>query len=364
MSGGVRLHICQLCRGLDPTFYSHHLVTNVTDSDPTYLASPLDSFSVTNLPITHTVSMKDLFNLCTLYNSMKRKQFDIVHGHGAKGGVYARIFGKLVGAKVVYTPHGGSSHEKTYRLAGWLQTKVEKLLISYTDMFVFESNYAKIQFTNKIGSVVRPSIVNYNGINLPPSDQTTLDSQLQTPIIIGAFGRLEHAKGFDLLIKAIQILIVKNSLGVCCRIYGEGEDFPLLNNLIRKLQLQKQILLMGHSLEVSKDMANCDIIVHPSRFDSMPYVPLEAMRAGKPVVVTEVGGLPEIVTDGVNGLLARPSPESIAEQVLKLCQDHHLRQNIVSNMYPKLKQQFTSQTMLSNIDSVYRSLLNSNKPES
>ena len=357
MSGGVRLHVCQLCRGLDSKFYSHHLVTNVTDSDPTYRAAPLDCTPVMNLPITHTISIKDLINIYAIYRNMKNERIDIVHGHGTKGGFYARIFGKLAGAKVVYTPHGGSSHDRTYRSTQFLQTNAEKLLASYTDMYVFESDYAKVQFAHKLNSEVGPSFVNYNGIDIGASDPTSSCYQLQTPIVIGAFGRLEHAKGFDLLIQAVQLLIVNYSLPVCCRIFGEGEDYSVLKDLIVKLGLNRQVSLMGHSLQVPKDMANCDIVVHPSRFDSMPYVPLEAMRAGKPVIVTNVGGLPEIITDGVDGLLAKPEPQNIAHKVLKLCQDDQLRQTLIKNAYPTLRQRFSLQHMLSNIDSIYRSLL-------
>lgn len=353
----MRLHICQLCGGLDAQFYRHHLVTNVTDSDPTYRASPLDSISVKNLPITHTISTRDLGNIILIYRMFKSQHIDIVHGHGAKGGLYARICGKLTGAKVVYTPHGGISHERRHGWTSTIQNKVEKFLRPSTDMYVFESKYAKAQFSKIIGPVSEMSFVNYNGIQPRASDQELVPTPVQTPIVIGAFGRLEYAKGFDLLVRAIKILTEEYFVPITCKIYGEGKDHYILQKLIQKLNLGDQVLLMGHALQVMDEMASCDIIIQPSRFDSMPYVPLEAMQLGKPLVVTRVGGLPELVTDDLDGLLAKPEPRDIADKLRRLCSDSDLRQHLTTNAFFKLRSRFSSTTMLRNIDSIYRSLI-------
>jgi glycosyltransferase involved in cell wall biosynthesis len=360
MSGGVRLHISQLSHGLDSNFYHHHLVTNVKDGDPTFRASPPSSISISNIEINHALATRDLLNIIYLYLSLRKHRFDIIHGHGAKGGLYARLVGRILRTKVVYTPHGGNLHDRH----GWWTTKfqasVEKFLFYLTDAFVFESNYARDQFVRKIGKTDNRFVVNYNGIRSKLPHTAPLPDSHRDTIFITAFGRLEYAKGFDLLISAIKILVTKKQLSVFCRIYGEGEEVVSLQNLITDLNLQDKVQLMGHTPEVEQSMAECDIVVQPSRFDSMPYVPLESMSAGKPIIVTRVGGLPEIVTDGVDGLLANPDAEDIATKVAILCRDDTLRQTLVANGYLTLKDKFSLDSMLNGLDMTYKSFFPSN----
>ena len=115
--------------------------------------------------------------------------------------------------------------------------------------------------------------------------------------------------------------------------------------------------MMGHSTEVLQDMLNCDIIVHPSRLDSMPYVPLEAMRAGKAVIATKVGGLPELITDHYNGLLAEPDSQDIAKHVQLLLQSDQLRTDLAKNGFARVRNEFSENVMLETLDSIYRSLV-------
>ena len=363
MSGGVRLHISQICTNLPHSIYDHHVVTNVEDSDASYRAKPLAATPVTDVPITHNFTISDLINIVSIVLRLRSKRFDIVHGHGAKGGLYARIVGRLCGAKTVYTPHGGIGHSSHYRWSQKLQTTVENVLNPLTDAYLFESNYAKIQFSKFVKHRQHRFYVNYNGLPLPSDYADPTPSALGAPIVIGAFGRLEYAKGFDLLISAIHTLITKHSLSLICRIYGEGDEYSILQKQIKELCMNQYAFLMGHSHNVLQDMASCDIIVQPSRFDSMPYVPLEAIHVGKPIIVTHVGGLPEIVTDGVNGLLVVPNVDDIASKIKRLCLDDLLRSNLVKMAYLNLEKRFSIDMMLQGIDSLYKSLIsNSSRP--
>jgi glycosyltransferase involved in cell wall biosynthesis len=351
------MHITQIFRGLDRTSYVHHLATNISDSDHAYRAAPLHLHEVTSIPIVHRSPLSDLGNIWNVYSILSRRHFDIVHGHGAKGGLYARLLGRITGAKVVYTPHGGHSHDQTTGLTKRVHITSEAILAKWTDAYVFESHYAQNQFLKKIGLRDGTFWVNYNGISTGRSTPDFSTSRQNGEFVIGAFGRLEHAKGFDLLIKATKILTEAGFSDVKCRIFGEGEYFDNLNLLITRLNLSEHVRLMGYSHQVSNDMTACNIIVHPSRFDSMPYVPLEAMRAGKAVVATKVGGLPELISDQQNGLLAEPDATDIAAKIRTLMLSQPTRLRLARNGFTTIGRDFSAGGMLARLDSIYRYLV-------
>jgi len=357
MSGGVRVHISQIFGGLDPASYTHHLITNASDSDPAYQLQPFCSEDVTNLPITHGSVLTDILNLKRIQTLFADCNFDIIHGHGAKGGFYARLIGRTKGCPVIYTPHGGNSHDSGRGVQRIIQSTVETLLARAHDTYIFESKYAQKQFVQKFGRHYRNSYINRNGIRIGTVEPNFSSVRKTGHFLIGAFGRLEPAKGFDLLINAVHILLENGFSEVRCSIFGEGESHADLTSLINSLGISDHVTLMGHSTAVSQDMLNCDIIVHPSRLDSMPYVPLEAMRAGKAVIATNVGGLPELITDHYNGLLAKPDPKDIAKHIQSLLQSDQLRTDLAKNGFATVKNEFSENVMLETLDSIYRSLV-------
>ena len=357
MSGGVRVHISQIFRGLDPSSYTHHLITNASDSDLAYQSKPFCQQEVTSIPIVHGSPLTDIINLKRIHNIVRTGNFGIIHGHGTKGGLYARLLRGVTGSKVIYTPHGGSSHDQSRRAAKVIQSASETLLARATDAYIFESRYAQEQFIKIFGRHDKRFFVNHNGIHIGTMAPNLSTSGKPGRFIVGAFGRLESAKGFDLLIQAIHILLEAGFREVQCRIFGEGPSFKDLNDLINSLGISNHVTMMGYSKDVSGDMAGCDIVVHPSRFDSMPYVPLEAMRAGRAVIATGIGGLPELIFDHHNGLLAKPEPEDLARQIQLLLWNQQLRLKLAKNGFARIKQYFSIEAMLEKLDSIYQSLV-------
>ncbi len=150
-----------------------------------------------------------------------------------------------------------------------------------------------------------------------------------------AVGRLEEKKGFDVLIQACGIL-AGQGLRPRCIIVGDGPQLKLLESEIRRLGLDNIELPGALPFEKVKTlMAESNMLVHPGRKtangdrDGIPNVILEAMALGKPVIASSVGGIPELVEDGVNGLLVSPEdPVRLAAMMKKIQEDEVLAERI------------------------------------
>jgi glycosyltransferase involved in cell wall biosynthesis/SAM-dependent methyltransferase len=358
LGGGIGTHIVHIFQSEAFKGISHQLVTNVGESDLEKMDDLPEGAKVFDLKIGTGALLIEFTNGWKLYRQVVDEGFDILHGHGMRGGFYARILGTVIGSKVVYTPHGGNAHAKGKYWRDAAQALLEKILSRLTCMYIFESEYAMKWFSQLLGEGGPKFVVNHNGVPCQKNNELVHESLKPGTLLVGAFGRLSSAKGYDLLIHAVDILKNVHRLPVSCKIFGKGEEAASLQELIRQLGLEDQVELAGYTPNPSLEMAECTVIAHPSRLDSLPYVPLEAMQIGTPVVATRIGGLPEIISDGVNGLLADSDPVDLADKIARIYLDNDLRRSIILNGYSELEKRFSITAMSDSLNVAYSSLIN------
>jgi glycosyltransferase involved in cell wall biosynthesis len=167
-----------------------------------------------------------------------------------------------------------------------------------------------------------------NGIDLSEFDLKDIYKS-DKPYIF-SFGRLEHKKGFDVLINSFKI-ISKEFPNYDLIIAGDGAKKNELQNLIDNLGLDKKVKLTGalSRKEILKLLNGCEIFICPSRIEPFGIVNLEAMAAGKPVIASRVDGVPEVIEDGVNGILVEPeNVNQLAETIANLLNDEALKSKL------------------------------------
>ena len=156
------------------------------------------------------------------------------------------------------------------------------------------------------------------------SGRADVSKQVQMPRIV-AVGALKPLKGFDILLRALNILSV-DGFGFELLIAGKGSERSNLERMIRELGLTNQVRLLGEIDDIPGLLAGSHMFVHPSRSEGLSNAILDAMAEGLPVVATAVGGTPEIIQDAENGLLVPPDePISLARAIQTLLQDSQLR---------------------------------------
>lgn len=359
-AGGIRKHVHAILSGLPALKQSYACAASEGDavfhSEFPGLSRKLGG-RVLELPIAKRPAFSDVLNIVRLRRFVLENGVSIVHGHGAKGGLYARALSLLCGVRSVYTPHGGAMHamfswpeDAAYRLA-------ERLLLPLTGFFVFESEYTAEAYARRVGRRPENSIVNYSGVDLPdlgavaqkavglgysPPPHATPD--------IGVFGILRRQKGQFAALEAAAEL-KRRGLGVKLHLFGDGPSRADLDSACAALGISYAVVFHGEVQDVHPHMWGMDMVLIPSVFESFGYVALEAFSVGRPVLASDTGGLREIVTDGETGLLF--SRGGAADAIARLCGEPGLRERLVRNAFARLKAGFSPASMLSRLEGIY-----------
>lgn len=259
--------------------------------------APHLSLGAHRTPMQRHIGPGDVAAAWRTWKLIKELQPDVLHGHGAKGGFYARAFGSMlrVGRSRVarlYSPHGGSLHYDDDSLTGKAFFLVERLLEMATDHLVFVADYERRVFAEKIGGPHTPWTVVYNGIAPGEFEPVSAAPDAADFLYIGM---MRDLKGPDLFIEAVASIAAKRP--VTAVMVGDGDDLPRYKAMVERLGLANSVRFLP-PMPARKAFALARNVVVPSRAEAMPYIVLETLAAGKPLIATRVGGIPEIFGDG------------------------------------------------------------------
>lgn len=357
--GGIRKHVHSIILQDNPQFeFSYAFSTEACDSrflqDYTELTKKANLIP---LSIKKKPHFTDVLNILKLIRHIRSKKIDILHGHGAKGGLYARILGRLCGIKNIYTPHGGSVHSMFSPLAEKVYTSVERCLFFLTDYFVFESEYTANAFEKKIQRSLDRYCINYNGISsedIGEIEKKALKLRYTDQVIkVGVFGMLREQKGQVFAIRALAQLL-SSGLKIQLHIFGDGPDRTILEKTAKSLDCGSSVIFHGDVQEAELHMFAMDIIVIPSRFESFGYVAVEAMSLQKPVIASKTGGLCEVIEHEKSGLLVPPGDEvQLANAIQYIIDNPDKSLQFAKNGYSRFQKYFTERRMLENLNTVY-----------
>jgi glycosyltransferase involved in cell wall biosynthesis len=139
---------------------------------------------------------------------------------------------------------------------------------------------------------------------------------------------------------------------------GDGELRPVVERAVSEKKLQEKVFFLGIRDNISNILAKCDLFVLSSDYEGVPLTVLEAMVAGKPVVSTRVGGVPELVEDGVMGLLVPPrDPQALSQAILRLAKDHDLCRRMGQAGQRKALERFDISRTAQGYETLYLKLL-------
>jgi glycosyltransferase involved in cell wall biosynthesis len=306
---------------------------------------------------------KDLLTFWKLYRRMKQEPFDLVHTHSTKAGLLGRLAARLAGVKaIVFTAHGWAFTEgRSPWKRKWLAL-MERFSAFFTNKIICVSAHDRqlaLEF-----KVAKPEqlVVIHNGLDPQPFSQRDKRRAKQEfgweEISIVTFvGRLASPKEPLVLLEALQHLEKTRVV-----IVGDGPMRPELEVYAKQYGLSEKVLLLGMREDVPKILAASDIFVLTSRWEGLPLVIIEAMLAGLPVVATQVGGVSELVEDGVTGLLVpRSDPIALAHALKKLLTDETRGQQLGEMGHHRALERFTLAGMLEKYHRLYAELLASNR---
>ncbi len=251
------------------------------------------SLGVATTPIRRNPHPADIGAFRAFSRYLGESRPDVVHGHGSKGGLFARAFGGLSGAKRpirVYTPHGGSFNYKPGSLEHMLYMAVERALARRTDLFLFESDHIRQKCCAYVALRDSLARVVVNGLS---AEEFIAAVPAEDAADILYVGELRAAKGVDTLLDALAALARQTGRAPTATLVGSGPDREALIARAERLGLSRHVSFPG-PMPVRRAFALGRVMVAPSRAESMPYIVLESVAAQIPLLTTDVGGIPEI----------------------------------------------------------------------
>lgn len=313
------------------------------------------ALGITRIPIRRSVGPGDLAAGWHTYRLIRQMQPDILHGHGAKGGALARIFGsamRIFGHKVVriYSPHGGVLHFDAVTAKGRFLFGLERMMDRISDHILFVSEFERHSFADKIGGPKSPSSVVYNGVT-PAEFEPVATAQDAADFLY--IGEMRALKGTDIFIDALDKASTLTGRALTAKMVGGG-DHETYQAQVEQAGLDGRICLMA-PMKARQAFALARIVVVPSRAEAMPYIVLEALAAGKTMIATAVGGIPEIFPPH-SPALVHPEVEAVARAMAAAIAD----QAAYACLMPKideLRSRFSVETMAQGIEHAYRQAL-------
>ena len=313
--GGIIRHILDLANG---QVDEGHIVGIVADSltggpraDAAFAEiAPRLALGVHRISIHREPHPLDVLSYVKLARLVARLRPDVLHGHGAKAGAFVRARSASKGAIRVYTPHGGSLHYPLSTAKGRFYARLERALMNRTELFLFESDFARRTYQRTVG--IPKGIVRrvFNGVTAREFDPLVTEDDATNVVYVGEF---RHIKGADILIEAI-VRLRAAGRQITLTLAGDGEESATLHALCDRFSLGAAVRFVGH-LPARVGFTKGRLLVVPSRGDSMPYVVIEAAAAGIPMLATRVGGIPEIFGAEHPNLVPPDSVSALAEAI-------------------------------------------------
>lgn len=355
--GGLFRHVADLARGQAARGHSVGLIADATTGGAygEALLAELQAelaLGVTRVAMNRHIGFGDVRATARVAQRAAALQVDVLHGHGAKGGAYARLAGAR-GLIRVYTPHGGSLHYTWNSPTGLLYLSLERLLMRRTDLFLFESAYGRTAFAAKIGQP-EPNRVIHNGVSAAEFEPVASDPSATDLLFVGELRRL---KGVDVLIDAIAAL-TKDGRPVTATIVGEGPDRSAFEAMANAHALGGAIRFVG-AMPARVAFALGRLLVVPSRAESLPYIVLEAAAAGLPMVATRVGGIPEIFGADADELVAPGNAAALACAIQAALRDPADKRQVALRLRERVRNVFSTEAMTDAVLAAYREALTS-----
>jgi glycosyltransferase involved in cell wall biosynthesis len=310
----------------------------------------------------------DIIAFFSLLNIVWREKPDIVHTHTSKAGILGRWAAWFCRVPViVHTPHGhvfwgyfNSMQSRLFILLERWTARITNAIVTLTP----QEKEDHLRF--RIAPAEKFTVI-HSGVDLrtfraelyPPSETKALLGIPPEMTVVGTVGRLTAVKGQEVLIRAVSELIRRGEK-IFLVLLGDGELRRELEELSLRLGIAGHVRFLGWRPDVARVVAACDIFCLPSRNEGMGKVLVEAMAMGKPIIASSIGGIPDMVRSGENGILVPVGDAAAwAEAIARLCRDPEERRRM-GDAGMLMAPRYSSEKMIKRIDRMYGKLLNEN----
>lgn len=291
--------------------------------------------------------VKEVSAFFRILKVLREEKPDVFHINSSKMGGLGGLAGRLAGIrKIIFTAHGWAFNEPR---PTWQKILIKVLVwltmcLSHKTIFVSEGAKKDVSHWPFIKNKLT---VIHNGISI-----FNLTERKDRSFAVGTIAELHRIKGLDVLLMAWSKFIKNHRAKLV--IIGEGEERKNLENMANNLGISDSVTFKGSVDNARSLLSNFDIFCLPSRSEALPYTLLEAGLAGLPVIATTVGGVPEIIESGINGVLVPvEDAEALFSTLILLAEDENLRKRLGANLKASIQENFSFEKMVSKTLALY-----------
>lgn len=362
--GGAEKNLLNLVTHIDCRRFSAFLYTFD-------LANPLkEVMENNNIPcqqIPYPTTFQGIRQFIVLSKKIRAQKINILHSYFEGSDIWGTLLAKLSGIPVIVSSKrdmGFSKNKKILAIYRFINPFITRV-ISVSDAVKHQVNRQEKVNLDKIVTI-------YNGVDLAKFTNSNHQKDLKAKLhldssspVVGVLANIRPIKGMEFFIHAAAIVLNKFPrvnfvvIGDClpspeCTIY-----YKKLKSLIQDLNLEKKFFFLGQRIDIPEMLSIIDISVLPSLSEGFSNTVIESMAAGKPVVVTDVGGNPEAVVHNKTGFVVPPqNVDLLAQAISTLLANKKLAKSMSEAGRLRVKEFFSMQTMIRKIENLYISILN------
>lgn len=355
--GGTERQVANLAKGIDASQFDLHLaclcqIGELLEELET-LGVPRPEFRIGSL-----YSPRTMWQSLRLAHYVKKNRIQIVHSYGFYPNVFTVPVARLAGASIVV-----ASIRDTGDLLTPMQTRLQKLVCRFADCVLVNADAIRVSLVEQ-GYNPSKIVVIRNGIALSnfarKERNTVLRRELGFPPsarLVAVFSRLNPMKGVEYFLDAAMVL-AERIPDVCFLVAGDGGSKKELEDRAGRLGLGQRIVFAGFRSDVRDLLSEATISVLPSLSEGTSNTLLESMAAGIPVIATRVGGNPEVIEDGISGLLVPPRDSAaLAAAMIRLLEDEALALRLGHAAMLRVSELFSLSGSVQQTENLYRRLV-------
>ena len=355
--GGAEISLLNLVKGLNKKLFIPHF----TCSKEGPFIDELKKIKITpdfvQFPGIRWPNPVQIYNTVrNLIDIIKKRQINLIHSNQPRSNLFGAIAAKIKSVPIVW-------HERCLERGRFDSDNIFSFL---PDRIICNSSAVRNRFTKeKIDTKIKTIL---NGVDLrefdPELNGRVIRKEFnigEDELIIGTVGRIDPEKGYEYFLESARI-ILQDFKNIRFLVVGGAFNNPSLEKSLYEMSVEKGIdkktIFTGFRRDIPQILASMDVVVLPSGIDACSRVLFESMAMRKPLVATNVGGTPEVVQEGVTGLLVKPGDSSeMAKCIMKLLNNKNLAEQYGNAGRKRVEAMFTIERNIKETENVYLELL-------
>jgi glycosyltransferase involved in cell wall biosynthesis len=303
--------------------------------------------------------VKEIKSFVEIVKVLNKEKPYIFHINSSKMGAMGTLAGRIMRVKkIIFTAHGWAFNEPRSVWQKFLIKFFSWMTILFTHKTICVSERAKKYVSgwpfiqNKL-VLIRNGLVEFELLPRKEAREKLVPNISSDTLLVTSTSELHKIKGLDVLLTAWSKFVKMRDAKLV--LISDGEERSNLENIASNIGISDSIIFKGYIDNARTYLSGPDIFVMPSRSEALPYGPLEAGFAGLPVIATSVGGIPEIIESGINGILVPPADaEIIFSSLVLLSEDEALRKRLGANLKASIQENFTFEKMVRETFQLYK----------